>query len=129
MAEFLSDDWIAALDAAARRAPDLAVTDPFVVEQVVDLGAGRDVRYQVQFGPDGTRVTREHLQPADVELLADRSTAWSLHQGALRAQDAFAQGRLKVRGRPELLAGRAELFERLERAWAEVRVGTTAGDA
>jgi hypothetical protein len=32
---------------------------------------------------------------------------------------------LKVRGRPELLAGRADLFARLDRAFAPVRAGTT----
>ena len=39
----------------------------------------------------------------------------------MRAQDAFARGALKVRGRPELLAGRAELFAALDRAFAPVR--------
>jgi hypothetical protein len=48
-----------------------------------------------------------------------------MHGGRLRAQDAFARGALKVRGRPELLAGRAELFARLDRAFAPVRAGTT----
>jgi hypothetical protein len=43
----------------------------------------------------------------------------------VRAQDAFARGELKLRGRPEVLAGRAELFARLERALAPLRAGTT----
>ena len=132
MAEFLSDEWIAALDAAARAAPELAVDEVLVVEQVVHLGDGRAVRYQVRFGPDGTSVDHVPDAPdgsADVVLVTDRATAWSLQQGELRAQDAFARGRLKVRGRPELLAGRADLFARLEQAWADVRVGTTRGGA
>ena len=129
MAEFLSDEWVAALDTAARRAPDLAIDEPLVLEQVVDLGTGRDVRYRVHFGREGASVTREPGPAADVVLVTDRSTAWSLHQGTVRAQDAFARGQLKVRGRPEVLAGHADLLGRLERAWAEVRVGTTSADA
>ena len=125
MAEFLSAAWIAELDAAARGAADLVVDAPLVVEQVVDDGAGVTVRYQVRIGPAGASVSGDTGAPADVVLVTDRATAWAMHGGRLRAQDAFARGALKVRGRPELLAGRAELFARLDRAFAPVRAGTT----
>ena len=125
MAEFLSAAWIAELDAAARGAADLVVDAPLVVEQVVDAGAGVTVRYQVRIGPAGASVSGDTGAPADVVLVTDRATAWAMHGGRLRAQDAFARGALKVRGRPELLAGRAELFARLDRAFAPVRAGTT----
>ena len=125
MAEFLSAAWIAELDAAARAAADLVVDAPLVVEQVVDDGAGVTVRYQVRIGPAGASVSGDTGAPADVVLVTDRATAWAMHGGRLRAQDAFARGALKVRGRPELLAGRAELFARLDRAFAPVRAGTT----
>ena len=125
MAEFLSAAWIAELDAAARGAADLLVDAPLVVEQVVDDGAGVTVRYQVRIGPAGASVSGDTGAPADVVLVTDRATAWAMHGGRLRAQDAFARGALKVRGRPELLAGRAELFARLDRAFAPVRAGTT----
>ena len=69
-------------------------------------GADGDVGYQVQFGADGASVTGPGAgAPADVVLVTDPATAWALHQGTLRAQDAFARGALKLRGRPELLAG------------------------
>ena len=125
MAEFLSAAWIAELDAAARGAADLVVDAPLVVEQVVDDGAGVTVRYQVRIGPAGASVSGDTGAPADVVLVTDRATAWAMHGGRLRAQDAFARGALKVRGRPELLAGRAELFARLDRAFAPVRARTT----
>ena len=120
MAQFLSDDWIAALDAAVHQASDLAIDEVLVLEQVVDLGDDRDVRYQVRFGPEGASVTRALDLPADVVLLTDRSTAWALHQGEQRAQDAFARGELKVRGRPEVLAGRAEIRDRARATADEV---------
>lgn len=124
MVEFLSDAWIARLDAAAREADDLVVERPFVVETVVHEPAG-ERGYQVRFGPDGASVTAAGASPADVVLVTDPATAWALQQGTLRAQDAFARGLLKVRGRPELLAAHAALLGALARALAPVRAGTT----
>ena len=129
MAEFLSAAWIAELDAAARAAPGLVADPPIVVEQVVrDDGAG-DVSYRVRIGPDGASVLPHPPTGtgavSDLALVTDRATAWELHEGRLRAEDALALGSLKVRGRPEVLAGQADLLARLDRAFAAVRAGTT----
>jgi hypothetical protein len=125
VAEFLSDAWVAELDAAVRSADGLACDPPLVVETVVREPDG-ERGYQLQLGPAGASITRPGATPADVVLVTDRATAWALHQGAVRAQDAFARGALKVRGRPELLAGHAEVFVALEHAVTPVRARTTA---
>lgn len=129
MVEFLSGAWIAQLDAAARAAGGLATDPPLTVETLV-RGPDGDTGYRVSFTSDGATVTGLVTGPgagaADVALVTDPATAWALHRGALRAQDAFARGALKVRGRPELLAAHAELLAALERAWAPVRTGTSA---
>jgi hypothetical protein len=125
MAEFLSDAWVAELDAAARAAGGLRADPELVIEQVVRRGDGTDAGYQVRFGPDGASVTAPGAASADVVLVTDVDTAWAVHRGTLRAQDAFARGTLKVRGRPEALIGRAELFAAFERAVGHVRAGTT----
>jgi hypothetical protein len=122
--EFLSDAWIAELDAAARVANDLAADPPIVLETLVHRSDG-DRGYQVHFAADGATVTGPGESLADVVLVTDAATAWALHEGALRAQDAFACGALKVRGRPELLGTHAELLAALERAWAPLRSATT----
>jgi hypothetical protein len=128
--EFLSDAWIARLDAAARAADDLTTATPFVVETLVH-GPHGDTGSRVRFGPDGASVTglpddADGDGAADVVLVSDAATAWALHQGRVRAQDAFAGGTLKVRGRPELLAAHGDLLVALERALARVRAETTA---
>jgi hypothetical protein len=131
MAEFLSAAWIAELDAAARAADDLAVDAPFVVEQVVHDDAAVDVVYRVRIGPGGASVSAAPGAtegPADLVLVTDRATARDLHEGRVHAQDALARGSLKVRGRPEVLSGRADLFGRLDAAFAPVRARTTFGD-
>ena len=65
MPEFLSDEWLAALDASARAMGPLPAVAPFVLEQVV-TGTGRadDVRYQLVFTADGLRV-----RPGDAVLV------------------------------------------------------------
>jgi hypothetical protein len=131
MAEFLSASWIAELDDAARAADGLTVADgELVVEQVVRGLSSGDVRYQVRVGPDGVRVVVGDLGrvDADLVLLTDYATARALHEGRVRAQDALATGLLKVQGRPEVLAKRAELLARLDVAFAPVRAGTTFPD-
>jgi len=124
---FLSDAWIAQIDDAARAASDLAADPPFTVETLVH-GADGDTGYQVRFGADGATVTARGAGPADVVLVTDRATAWALHRGEVRAQEAFARGVLKVRGRPELLAAQGDLLAALDRALAPVRAGTTPPD-
>jgi hypothetical protein len=125
--EFLSDGWIERMDAAARTADDLRTDEPFVVETDVrdpDRPGGR-TGHQVRFGPDGARVMRGGHR-ADVVLVTDRATAWALHEGTLRAQDAFARGLLKLRGRPEVLVAHAEELAAFERAVVPVRADTAA---
>lgn len=130
MAEFLSAAWIAELDHAARAADGLALADgELVIEQVVRGRPGGDVRYRVRLGPDGARVATTAGGGADLTLLTDAATARSLHEGRVRAQDALATGALKVQGRPEVLARRADLLARLDVAFAPVRARTTFPDA
>jgi hypothetical protein len=124
MVEFLSAAWIAALDAAARTSSELSTGRPFVVETLVS-GSERATGYQISFGPDGASVSDPGTHAADVVLVTDLETAWDLHQGTIRAQDAFARGRLKLRGDPEALSGRSELLAAYERATAGVRAITT----
>jgi hypothetical protein len=124
VAEFLSDEWVAQLDAAARSGHGLESAPPLVVETLVRVPGG-DTGYQVHLSPGGASVTTAGAATPDVVLVTDRATAWALHQGELRAQDAFARGDLKVRGRLELLSGRAAVFGALERALAPVRAATT----
>lgn len=124
--EFLSDGWLARFDAAVRVADDLVADPPFTITTQVRID-DRDRGYRVHFGRDGASVGRPGTAAADVVFVTDARTAWELHRGELRAQDAFARGTLKVHGRPEVLAGHAEVLAALERALAPLRAETTFG--
>jgi len=125
MAEFLSVAWITELDTAARALPPGdGPPERLVVEQQV--GGPRGVAIdQFHVSASEVRVVAGAPTGADVVLATDLATASALHQGTVRAQDALAAGRLKVRGRPDVLGACAPRLAQLDAALAEVRAGTT----
>src|SRR5438093_367842 len=93
VAEFLSDEWIAALDAAARATQvDAGDADSLAVEPVVRGVPGRgDVRYRVTCDTGVRAVTRSpDGESADVRIETDYATAVALARGQLNAQTALA---------------------------------------
>jgi hypothetical protein len=140
VAEFLSAEWIAALDAAARAASELAACAPdapFVLEQRVSLardddGDGGDgdeeVVYQVVLAPDGARVVPGSTAEPDLVLLTDVATAGALARGERNAQSVLAEGGLRVRGDLRALTSRAEALRAVDDVFASVRAETTYPD-
>jgi hypothetical protein len=133
VAEFLSDEWIAALDAAARDAPNdgAADADALAVEPVVRGVPGRGaVRYRVTCDTAVRAVTRPvYGESADVRIETDYATAVALARGQLNAQAALADGLLRVSGDLARLAAHAGALARLGDLFASVRATTTFGPA
>jgi SCP-2 sterol transfer family protein len=133
VAEFLSDEWIAALDTAAHAAPDVGAdaADVFAVEPVVRGVPGRgDVRYRVTCDTVVRAVTRPpDGEPADVRIETDYTTAVALARGELNAQTALADGLLRVSGDLARLASHAAALARLGDLFGSVRATTTFGSA
>jgi hypothetical protein len=133
VAEFLSDEWIAALDAAARAALRDGADDAdlLAVEPVVCGVPGRgDVRYRVSCGTAVRAVTRPSDvsaddASADVRIETDYATAVALARGQLNAQTALADGLLRVSGDLARLAAHASALARLGDLFASVRATTT----
>lgn len=123
--QFLSDEWLAAMDAAARRRP-VSDDDPLrgvhlVVEQVV-IGGPRwrlvvdDGRCSVQVGGDG--------EP-DVRLTSDRVTAEAIATGRRAALEAFIAGDLVLGGDVRRLLDHRGALEVLGDLFASVKSATT----
>jgi SCP-2 sterol transfer family len=134
VAEFLSDEWIAALDAAAHAAlrDGADDVDLLAVEPVVRGVPGRgDVRYRVTCGTAVRAVMRlSNDAPADdassdVRIETDYATAVALARGQLNAQTALADGLLRVSGDLARLAAHASALARLGDLFASVRATTT----
>ncbi|MBA2326488.1 MAG: SCP2 sterol-binding domain-containing protein [Actinobacteria bacterium] len=131
MAVFLSPEWVAELDAAARatdaattRADDLTLT----VQQVVQGAPNGEVRYYVTIDRDGVRVRPGSADAPDLTLFAKYDVARAINAGTADAQDALAVGRLKIKGRLEQLLEHQDAFAALDDLFASVRNGTTYED-
>lgn len=123
--EFLSDEWIAALDAAARRR-QVGDDDPladvsFVLE--ADFGE-RTWRLVIDSGDVSARWTSDGDDPADVRLVAGPEVAEAIASGSRAALDAFMKGDLRIGGDVAALMANRPALETLGELFAEVDAGT-----
>jgi hypothetical protein len=123
MAEFLTADWIAALDAVAQRSADLTdVADPpVVIEQQVIDEAGGIVAYHLVLGRGPARVLAGPAPHADLTLVATAAAARAIHAGTANAQTCLADGTLRLRGNPEVLTRKVAVLARVGDLFAESR--------
>ena len=126
MVQFLSSEWIAALDEAARGAA-VPVGVELTIQQIVTDGGGDggDVRYHLILGEGRLRVHPGEAADPDVTLLQSRQVAAALSRGELNAQQALEAGRLKLRGDIGHLARQGKALTAMEDAFAAVRADTT----
>lgn len=124
MAVFLSDAWLAELDAAARTATPPAELR-LVVQQVVVGDRGRDTAYAIRIEDGRMSVQPGRVEDADITLTQDRATAAEIAQGALSAQVAFMAGRLRVGGDLRKVLDRAGGLAALGDVFAGVRGATS----
>ena len=128
MSEFLSAAWLAELDAAGRAAGPVAETARFSLTHIVSGVPGRgEVQYVLRFEPEGITVggTGTGTGTGDVMFVTDYETAVALAQGTVNAQQALAQGRLRVRGDIAVLTYNASAVTRYGDVFASVRASTS----
>jgi hypothetical protein len=126
MVRFLSPEWIAALDAAAREATVPAGVR-LVIQQVVTDGDGGDgdVRYHLVLNDGRLQILPGEVAGADVTLVQTREVAAALSRGELNAQQALEAGRLKLRGDIGHLAREGRALSAMEDVFAAVRAVTS----
>lgn len=124
MAEFLSDAWIADLDAAARTvSPDADLQ--LVIQEVVLGDGGPDAAYVIRIADGRVTVTTGRTDDADLTLTQDRATASEIARGELSAQVAFMAGRLRAGGDLRAVMERSSALAALGDVFASVRAATT----
>ncbi|HKY78091.1 MAG TPA: SCP2 sterol-binding domain-containing protein [Acidimicrobiia bacterium] len=124
MVSFLSPEWIAALDVAAREATvpqGVALT----IQQIVTEDGGDDVRYHLVLDEGRLRVVPGVADAPDVTLVQTRDVAAALSRGELNAQQALEAGRLKLRGDIGHLGREGKALSAMEDVFASVRADTT----
>jgi hypothetical protein len=117
--EFLSPEWLSALDDAARASDGLAQTGregTFVVEQRVTGVPNGEISYHARVDFAGGRVTPGRAETPDIILVTDYETALAIHRGETNAQRAIASGRMKLRGHVEVLLRRLDTLTALAEA-------------
>ncbi|HEV3365644.1 MAG TPA: SCP2 sterol-binding domain-containing protein [Acidimicrobiia bacterium] len=126
MVRFLSPEWIAALDAAAREA-NVPAGVRLTIQQIVtdDGGDDGEVRYHLILDDGRLQVLPGEAAAADVTLVQTREVAAALSRGELNAQQALEAGRLKLRGDIGHLAREGKALSAMEDVFAAVRAVTT----
>ena len=125
MALFLTPEWIAALDEAAREAAVPAGVSLTIQQIVTDGDNGGDVRYHLVFDGGRVRVHPGEAPAADVTLVQSRDVAAALSRGELNAQQALEAGDLKLRGDIGHLARQGKALTAVEDVFAAVREATS----
>jgi putative sterol carrier protein len=124
MALFLTSEWIAALDAAAREAAVPAGVRLTIQQIVTDEGGGDDVRYHLVLDDGRIRVHPGEAAAPDVTLVQTREVAAAFSRGELNAQQALEAGRLKLRGDIGLLAREGKVLPTVADLFVAVRAAT-----
>jgi putative sterol carrier protein len=130
VADFLSAEWIEALDAAARAAtlPESASAVSITIEQVVRDAPDGESRYHLRIEEGRALVEPGPAASPDLRLFADYDVAARIQRGEVNAQEALAAGRLKVQGRFAHLLRVDDALRALEDVFAPVRAETTYRD-
>jgi hypothetical protein len=118
--EYLSDEWLAALDSAARAVTvDPPATGTIVVQTVVTDPAGRAVTYHLTLDDCAIGVQPGTSEAPTVTFTQSRETAAAVASGRRSAQEAFMAGDIRVGGDVTALIEQRDAL----RAFDEVMAG------
>ncbi len=124
MARYLSLDWIADVSAAAQTSPllrDAATDRSFAITEVITGGPEGDVTYHLAVRDGHISFGAGPADDEDVRFVQDWDTAVAVATGQLNAQEAFLEGRIKLRGSQPALVANQEVFAALSDVFDHVR--------
>ncbi|MGH8999683.1 MAG: SCP2 sterol-binding domain-containing protein [Acidimicrobiia bacterium] len=123
MVRFLSDEWVEALDAAAQTLPVPSEVD-LTVQQVVHRPGSEDARYHLVFAQGVLRVRPGQAPAPVVTVTQTYEVARALARAEVNAQQALAEGRLRISGGVEALARYGKALGAIGDVFAPVRAVT-----
>ena len=120
MVKFLTDEWIYALDQAARTLRS-DLTETFTVEYRVQLDGADSFVYHIGFDGGAIAVRIGEAATPTIVLSTDHDTACGVATNTLSAQAAFMAGRLRLDGDTMALVRNHEALAKLDDLFAAVR--------
>lgn len=117
---FLGDAWLAAIDEALAGVPPPPDGSRVSIEYRVLGGPEGDTVHQITLGPDRISAHRPLFEPA-LTLTLSWDLAVAINQGAVSAQGAFLDGRIRVGGDPGLLPTHQLYLAKIDDTVASVR--------
>lgn len=130
--QFLSPEWVEAFDQAASSCAGLGEAFGGVdvsVEHLVRGAPDGEVRFHVAVTGGAARVRSGRASGPAVTAVSDYRVALAIHRGETSAEQALAQGDLKLAGSLDLLLLASRGLARLGDAFVELRARTSYGDA
>lgn len=124
MARFLTPEWLDELQRAADKAEAVPDADIVVAHEVTDTPDG-DVCFRFAAVDGRLTLTWGTTADAHITLLEDYATAVTVARGELPAQQAVAEGRLKLRGDVGALVRNGAALAALGDLFRAVRDSTT----
>jgi len=124
VAQFLSPEWVEQLDAALESFP-LDPEASVSVGHVVRDGEGGEITYVFAVANGRAGIELGPVDDADVILFQDYATAVAIARGDVTAQQALANGGLKLRGDVGALVRAGSLLANVGPALVGVRNSTT----
>ena len=98
MTEFLSDEWVAALDQRLRAQDAGSSPRSLTVQYIVTRADDSLAQYHLVLGPDGDHAGLGVAAAPDVTFRMDEGTAREISDGSLSSEEAFLTGRLDLEG-------------------------------
>lgn len=128
MARYLSEEWIAALHAAASTDAGLraATVDASLVVQQVVTDSDGEVAYHVVVDEGDVSVRSGRAARPDITFTQDAATARAVIDGELSAQSAFMAGRVRIGGDLGALIANHSALAVLDDVFSAVRATTSS---
>ncbi len=99
MTEFLSEEWIAALNGQLRASETGSSPNPLSIQYKISHGDDT-IQYYLALGPEGDGAFAGAAESPDVTFRMHRDTAKLISDGELSTEEAFITGRLDIDGDP-----------------------------